>query len=301
MTKLNLNEIPTKVKNKEITQKEAIDFISSFIINNYPVFGLHHYDEDFREEIILQIIEKGKNILSNYNPAEGDFFNYIYCYITYTVRTLLRSSAKQKIIESVVFSEQSKHLEEKEYNYNNIDYKSFSSPVIPYAPKKVSPEDLRSAFSNINKDKELLVIAMKSAFYLTDNQIKKVCKYYGLEPTEFYKTIEFYKSSLAMKNKRKEELIKRRNNAYYNHKKYEKQLSLLDKDSSSEEESILKDNLLKKDQKQYNSWKTITSQLQNGILAVRPSNKTIAQVLGICERQVIYYIKRAKKREEKNS
>lgn len=301
MVKLDLNKIPDRIKTKEITAKEAINLICSFLSVNYRIFGLQHYDEDFREELILQILEKGEKIILNYKEQQGDFFNYIFCYIVGTARTLVRTKAKKKILESVAFSEHIKNLEEKEYKYNHINYSCFDSPKIPYAHTKITPEDLRSSFAHINKDKELLIIAMKSAFYLTDQQIKKICNYYNLDKKDFYKTIEYYRSTLMEKSKRKQEVLDRRNHAYYNHKKCEKQLELLKYCDLSEDNIIQKNHLLKKDQKQYNSWKNLTNQLKNGLLSVRPSNKIIAEILGICERQVIYYIKRAKKRIAKEN
>lgn len=299
MKKIDLNKIPGQVKSKEITTKTAIDIISSFICINYPVFGLHHYDEDFREEIILQLIEKKERLFNNYKEEQGDFFNYLYCYITGLIRTINRTSAKKKILESIAFSEQVKGYEEKQYNYNHINFKYVNSPRIPYSASVITPDSLKSAFENVNKDKELLIIAMKSAFYLTDEQITKICSYYNLNKYDFYKTIEFYRNSLMIKSQRKQHLLERRNNAYYNHKKYEKQLQLLENCDFAEDKIVLKNHLLRKNQKQYKSWLNLTNQLRNGLLSVRPSNKVIAEVLGICERQVIYYIKRAKKREQK--
>lgn len=298
MDKINLNNIPTQVDKKEITSKEAINLMASFISLNYPVFGLHHYDEDFREEVILRIIERGNKILLSYNQTQGDFFNYLFCYINSTIRTMLRTYAKKQIIETVAFSENSYNLEEKQYNYNHINYHCLQAPKIPYAQVKITAEDLRKTFSNIKKDKELLIIAMKSVFYLTDPQIEKICKYYKLNITDFYKTIEFYKINLTNKNKRKQEVLTRRNNAYYSHKKYQRQLELLEQKDFSEEKIILQNHLLEKDKKHYKIWQSLTSQLNSGLQYVRPSNKIIAQVLGICERQVIYYLKRAKKKSE---
>ena len=299
MDKFNLNDIPLKVKEKEITSKEAINLMASFISLNYPVFGLHHYDEDFREELILRIIERGDRILSSYNQTQGDFFNYLFCYISSTIRTMLRTYAKRQIMETVAFAENSYNLEEKQYNYNHINYHCLQAPKIPYAKVNITEEDLRKTFSNIKKDKELLIIAMKSVFYLTDSQIEKICNYYKLNKTDFYKTIEFYKINLTKKNKRKEEVLTRRNNAYYCHKKYQRQLELLEQKDFSEEKVILKNHLLEKDERHYKIWLNLTTQLNSGLQYVRPSNKIIADVLGICERQVIYYLKRAKKKAEK--
>lgn len=299
MEKINVNRIPDMIKNQELSTKQAVDLIATFVSLNYPVFGLHHFDEDFREEIILHIIERGESIIKKYNKLQGDFFNYLYCCIKSTTRTLIRTKAKKKIMESVVFSEQINNLEEKEYKYSHINYNCFDTPKVPYAQTKITPEELRTAFTNINKDKSILILAMKSSFYLTDQQINKICDYYNLNKKEFYKTIDYYRLSLMNKSIRKQTLLTRRNNAYYNHKKYEKQLEILKNCDFSEDKINLKNHLLNKNIKQYNNWLNLTTKLNNGLLSIRPSNKLIASILGICERQVIYHIKRAKKKINK--
>lgn len=300
MKKIDLNEIPQKVKSQLITKKEAINSIATFICQNYPVFGLQHYDEDFREELILYIIEKGNNILTNYDEKHGNFFNYLYCYITCTVRTLVRTNAKKKVLESVAFNEQVQSFEEKEYQYNNIKYQNIESPEIPYAAVKITPEELKKAFTNIDKDKELLVIAMKCSFYITDDEINKVCKHYNLNKIDLYKAIEYCRTTLLMKSFRKQQLQQRRNAAYYNQKKYEKKIQLLEDSDITENTNLLKKTFIKKKEKYYNNWQSLTSKFKDGYLPIRPTNKTVAAVLGICERQVIYYIRKAEKREKQN-
>ena len=45
--------------------------------------------------------------------------------------------------------------------------------------------------------------------------------------------------------------------------------------------------------KQTNTWKTLNQQLKKGIINIRPTNKAIAKALGMCERQISFYIKNA--------
>ena len=39
-------------------------------------------------------------------------------------------------------------------------------------------------------------------------------------------------------------------------------------------------------------WISLNKKLKDGVINIRPTNKAIADVLGICERQVSYYIKK---------
>ncbi|WP_455157285.1 hypothetical protein [Treponema socranskii] len=67
------------------------------------------------------------------------------------------------------------------------------------------------------------------------------------------------------------------------------QLKLCDKEKTDTEL------LLKKYRKQTESWKHKNKELRESRWRVCPTNKMIANILGICERQVSHYITRAQK------
>ena len=46
------------------------------------------------------------------------------------------------------------------------------------------------------------------------------------------------------------------------------------------------------------NWKRLNRAFENGLLYLRPTTKTVANLMGICERQVSYYINTAKKEIE---
>lgn len=293
-----INLIPSKITKGLITQKEAINKIVSFVCKNYPIFGLHRYDEDFREEIILSILEKGTSMLIHYNQKLGTFFNYMYSFINSLVRTKNRTAARAFIKDSIILSETIKELDEKEYKYNHIDYNNIDSPKIPYAKYNTTTEELRNIFSNISKDKGILIVAMKTVFYLTDLQVNYVASYYNLKKQDLYKAIQYFRKLLMPKYDKKKILQDRRAAAYYKCKKYEKQIELIEKSDNLSDKSILKNYVIQKNKQQYATWKQLNEKLKNGLLTVKPSNKLIASVLGICERQVIYHLKRTKEKEE---
>ena len=60
MTIEKLKDLPELIKSGKMTVKQAIDEIGGFINQNYPVFSLKKYDEDFRSDIILMFFEKAK-------------------------------------------------------------------------------------------------------------------------------------------------------------------------------------------------------------------------------------------------
>ena len=298
-----LNELPDLVRAGKIDQRKAIEKISCFITSNYPLFGLHRFDEDFREDVLLNILERGEKIFETYNQNTANFFTYLYSNIASLINTKRKNLAIQQIKESIAFDEEIIHHEE-----NNLKYKEFK-PVyhtvgeIPFAYKPKNIQYLKNIFSDIardSSDKKILVLAMKSAFYITDSQIEKVCKLYNLKSDDFYDVIFYCKERVFQKNQKKKKAQECRNYSYYHHKRCEQQLEKL-KESDKENDLFIKEIIQKKLKKHYEKWNKMNQRFHDGFLFLRPTNKTIAELLGICERQVTYYINCARKDFEKEN
>ena len=54
----DINELYSLVSNGRLSEKEALNVLVVFISQNPVLFGLFGYDEDFRSELFLQILEK---------------------------------------------------------------------------------------------------------------------------------------------------------------------------------------------------------------------------------------------------
>lgn len=297
-----LNDLAKQIADGLISRKEAVNKISVFICNNYKVFNLQKYDEDFRSEIVMYFLEHGEHILENYNPQLGDLFTYLYTYISSLTFTKKRTLAKQRITESVTYLECQNQYSEKEYNYAKLTPVEITEPKIPYALNKTTQEELKKIFEKIrtdNSDKKILVLALKSSFYISDNQIKRVCKIYNLKTDDFYKTIQYLKETLSEKIVKRQKELERRNTAYYHHRKYERQISKLEEDNIYDNEQLLLQ-LNRKEIKHTKNWRRINNKFSKGYLYLRPSAKSIAEILGICERQVNYIVNSAKNLFENN-
>lgn len=290
----DLNEVPEAIASGKITEKEAVNEIAVFLIKNYPVFGLHKYDEDFRSEVLTRFLENGQSIFKIYNPELGDFFTYFYSYIKNIIRTKLKKYSRTSIQEAVAIQESILNYDEKLENYSDSEDFSYND--------KSKKENINFNINNYFKDSEkdektLLILALKSSYYLTDEQIDKICKKYSLDKNNFYNLIQHCKEQMNRKIERRQNVEERRNSAYFRHKRY-----VLEKIKNENEDNNIsvRNLILEKDYKQKTNWININERLEKGYLYLRPTNKVIANVLGICERQVSYYINYAKKLEEKN-
>ena len=108
--------------------------------------------------------------------------------------------------------------------------------------------------------------------------------------------VQHCKETLTEKSDRREKAKERRNFAYYHHKRYNKIIQKLKtEDLSDEQFSITKEEYEHKEQKHLRNWNKLNKAFEEGHLYLRPTTKTVADLMGICERQVNYYINCAKK------
>ncbi|MCR4734279.1 MAG: hypothetical protein K5829_04660 [Treponema sp.] len=324
MSTKNLNEIPEMIASGKISKETALQKLAIFVMKEGKVFGLQKYDEDFRSEIIVNLLEKGTSIFDSFNPNYGSFFTYFFCLIKGIAQSLLKEYSRKDIKENVFYSESVMSYHDKEEAYRNINYRDFEKPKIPYSYKKIEAKALEIACKsgtyhikkyidssaatqeneilreNLKKlpssiaDKIVLVLALKAAYYITDSQINLICEMFKLDKNLLYNLIQQLKDQLLTREIRKTELENRRNAAYFHHKSYTQQINKLD--ASYKVNAIYnKISIKQKYTKKTNSWKHLTEQLQNGTLNLRPTNKSIAKVLGLCERQISHYLLTAQK------
>ena len=302
MKQSEINGIPFKIRQGLINEKEAVYEMCSFVNKNYPVFGIQLYDEDLRQDIMLDLMEKGSHILHMYNPELGDFFTYFYCFICTFINTRTKKHAADSVREQVNLSECILELEEKADKYNKIDYTSLELPKVPYSYKRIDPKDFRQAVQELSLDsneKKVIILALKSSYYLTDDQIKRICRMYNIRNESFYPLIQHCKNTLYSKMDKRHNFIKRRNYAYFHHKRCTSRISQMDENNLTYKLQCLKEEIEYKEKKHYKNWNKLNTSFEKGFLYLRPSTKTVANLMGICERQVNYYLHSAKRDYEK--
>lgn len=296
------NELPQKLADGELSQKEVIDVLCSFVNQNCPLFGLQKYDEDLRQEILLGIIEKGIHIISVYNPQVGDFFTFFYCHVCSIINTLLKRNNSSYLQDKLNMVEGINFVNEKESKYHKITMDNFEVSKAPLKRKELSPLQLQKAFKELQlnaHDKKIIILALKSSYYLTDEQIERLCKLYKIDPEHFYNMVQYCKDSIQKKSDKRTKTQERRNFAYYHHRRYKSLLDDMLKEPENEQNDILNSRYERLEKKHANNWNRLNKSFEEGHLYLRPTNKTVASLLGICERQVAYYIKCAKKENEK--
>ena len=289
---MDIEDLPYLVSSGKISKTDAVKRIAEEIYRAPRRFALASYDEDFRSEIIVAFLQKGCNVFARYNATCGSFRGYLYAFIQGLILTQKRVEMKNFLANETI----------KEFNYpyprdfeNDIEHDNLhvAEKTVNYAPventqiwKSIRKRCPTHSASNA---KMALILALKSSYYIPLDSIDTVSSYCHLRNTELTRIIATLNSYLYTRIRRRNSAIQRRDNAYYFHRKYYLQMKY------NNTGALHLESLKKKYIHQTENWRCKNKELQERRYRVCPTNKMIARVLGICERQVSYYITRAQK------
>lgn len=174
-----------------------------------------------------------------------------------------------------------KRLAGKKASAENTEHFSGEKP-------KVKIKDLVTYWANRRspKAKTALILALKSSYYITDETIDSVCDYCAISKKLMQETIDELKSKIPEKHEKLEKMQDRLVKSFNYHIKLQKQLSEAVETSEKEE-------LSKKYEYHTKKWQDRNSRLMTKPIKLCPTNRQVADVLGIGERQVGNYIKNA--------
>jgi hypothetical protein len=304
MTATEINELPELVAGHRFNKDGACEKIITDMYLHPAGYYLGRMTGDDLGDFVLSFLPVLKKLADKYNPGQGPLLPYLRSCIRVQLQVFKRQRRNASFSENCLRTTIGQLYEDAAENYSRQEYS-----LRP--PKHPDPEELRTAhytavtrFKLCNtksilkteiKKKVILVLALKSCYYLDDDDITRVAETSGCDRQDLVEKIRSLRASLDGKAERSHRYQEQRNRAYFYHKRYTMQLSYL------EPGTRMYDILHRRDKKQQNCWKNKTCRLQHNFLRIAPSNKDVAALLGICERQVCYYISYAKKSMEKQS
>lgn len=287
----SIEDIPILVSSGKMTLKDGIGSIAEEIFRCPFRFGLQNYDEDFRSDIIETFLEKGHLVLKHYRPSVGDFRPYLYSFVQGLILTKRRDTARHQISE----------LSLKQYFSDStllITCTSVSSSTFPdeLTIRKTASSGSRlwnllrrgPQYAATPDAKTALILALKSSFYIPSDTIDRVSSFCGIDSEDMHRLIDKLNIKLDHRACMRKKLISKRDDAYYFHRRY-----LLQMKYGNGEHTDMKA-VYRKYVRQTKIWNNRNFDLTKCRFRVCPTNKTVADILGICERQVSYYIKRAR-------
>lgn len=316
--KLDINSIPEKIKDGKLTAREAVNQLAVFIVQNPAIFGLPKNDEDLISEVVMHFLEKSENSFEHFNPNYGSFFTYFFCYVKSVIITCSRKRMTRFTQDSHSINESILDYDSHNEAYSSIDFNEIGKGTVPYSIKKIPVEAFQlaskseyykikkidSSKNNLPKIREfsehstkieriILILALKSSYYITDEQITRISEICRINENHLRDAIHLLNQDLIEKAERHISLVNRRNRAYYLKKKYENELSQIELNNINNL-SYSKDKITKKYENQSNHLELFNELLKNGVINIRPTNKAVADIMGLCERQISYYLNKAK-------
>lgn len=293
MTEIKLDDIPELLKSEKLSFKQACLAVYKTVYFNPVLFELTDFDEDERSDFLLYFLQKKiPTMIKNFNPEITSFGSYVY-----SVLKLIKNDYIQKQIKKSNISRT--YIQESILNYDEFQEQIQHSAAIVsdthegYIPQseeeknpslvykrffQVAPHRLCVAESRKRKlQRGVLILALKSAWYINDEQIKKVSSFCKISSDILSSTVCTLKANLINKALLREEIENNRAKAYCLINNYELELQ---KQTSYENlprfEQIEK--CLKYHRKSFN---TKNNFLKSGYCKIAPTNSEIAKVIGV--------------------
>jgi len=236
---INLNSIPEMIESKIITQEDAAKIIAEDLIRNPKDYHLISNDEDIISELSLRILQSSDFIFKNYKKEKCAFKTYICMIFKYQILTIRRENKRQSSGYELVkqyphlhYENQSELYEMDEAPFKIAHVKPFikkTEDKITYKEKrkskkqkktmdteeisaekpKIKMRDLVSYWESrtSSKAKTALVLALKSSYYITEENIDSVCDYCEISKKIMQETIDELKSKIPEKHEKIEKGI----------------------------------------------------------------------------------------------
>lgn len=258
-------------------------------------------DEEF-SDFLMYMLPRFEEMFSVYDPERSCFVSYMYGCVRFNLFNWQRRVLQEECARESSCMNSAIGLEELKENYlmceapydegfelpleedvsSDGSEKGDNSPI-PFTPQpgrtRANVGYWTENFQSV-RTTALLVLALKSAAWITEDLIEKVCAETGCEENKFRDMLEYVLSTLEKRRRRREACIRSRDNAYFFRRKY--MLSLLKlKDGSCMEEKV-KSQFKRQDE----TWKRQNRKLSQKLFSMTPSNKTVAEALRISPRRV---------------
>lgn len=189
----SLTKIYLSFKNNEITKEEAINQLMIMVLKKPAYFGLQNLDKEKFQDFIYNSITKTNNLFKNFDPTKSSFSTYFQLIIRYSYETwkknLYQINAKNKIYKKMNYFIDNENIINSKQNLETIiaEKDDFYYPI-NYKNKKVKLSDF-----------ELLVIALKSSYYISNYQIEQIMNNSNINKTQLTTYIEKLNEKLIKK------------------------------------------------------------------------------------------------------
>ena len=187
-----LDSIPKLLERGKMTKKDAVMKIMQVVYTNPSRFNLLDMDEDERSDFLLDAFKKFDGLLDRYDKSLGSLGAYIFYSISGIKMTWARRKDDEMAIKRAIRRdfkniyenalEKSERLAKAEDDLLRVKDAGLGGSDEPLVFKRILGR--RSNYLEpkevFYKKRAAFVLALKSAWYLDDKSLGKICGYCGL-------------------------------------------------------------------------------------------------------------------------
>lgn len=215
-------------KNGTISEKESINVILTVIFKNRKYFCLDKLDEDSFSDFLLYLEERLPHFLRMYEPERSRFCTFLRKICQTQLRSWYRKFYRKYARDLALTSYA---VEENLNSSDDYDEEQYLSDSF-----SGENSELTSFLAQVNKkvpiQTKIMMLALKSASFLTPLHIRKICQLAEITEEELYEKLEIINRNLDEKLERQKHLIQLQNEAYIIRKASNIQLSILNPETS---------------------------------------------------------------------
>ena len=288
-----LNGIYTLYKEEKISSKEAVKEIMDKVFRQKQFFGLNKLEEDSLSDFIVYFYPQVEHFMKLFDESKSSFSTYLYGVISSNLQTWYRIHYKNKAqdmalkkyaIEERVLEtaeQQEKYLAEPKTK-NGTDFTVAQNDYTEKLPKCVK---------SIAPQTKLMLLALKSVYFLTDRHIYKLSLFTGFSRKEIENKMKHLNALMKNRLAETKMYIERQNAEYIRIKKAEYIIR------NFPEGCVLYRSAVSARKFHTKRWKTQTEKLRK-YKKICPSNSQIAKVMNLNPSQITRILEAARKSQQ---
>ena len=293
-----LDLIPRELAEGKLSVDEAAMKVLEEIYTNPGRFRLLDMTEDGRSDFLLDILPKLRRVVERYDESLGPLGAYVYyslpgMRLTWQKRKLDSATGRKAVKRGMgcVYddaADKSALFVAEPDGRESLSKPREAAPLVfkrIFGPTKYSLEPME----RIRRKRSALVLALKSAWYIDDANVKKVSGYCGCSSEDMAKALEKIKGGLVEMSERRQDVAERRDRAWYFVCKYRERLLALPPNSDAWKKTR------RKLEYQLSSWKRKNRLLQGCRMNVAPRNKDLAKILNLHPHRISAFLRYARK------
>lgn len=293
-TKMNVEEIARKVLERELTVREGASGILKEIWENKVRLGLSGMSEDEFSSFLIHIHPRIETMLRNFNPKAGPFQSFFLRSLKFQKIAWRREQFSRQALEDGLLLTCAMEREETQELYN-IEEASLS--VESAEPGGSAGEAIRLLSHAVQSPREIrdrqsqreaiLVLALKSAQFITDGMTRRISETTGIPLKKLYGMLDMARESMRKAGERKESFTSSRNEAWLKSRRFMLEKERLGNGSPLYDEYCARYEFYRE------RWSRTNRKISRSFCKFSPSDRAVGSIMNCDPRHVSYVVRHA--------